>query len=83
VGRVRRATHDGIALEALGRPTAVVVTAEFLHEANLQRDALGMPDLAAVVIDHPLSTLSDAEIALRAEQAAAQAVAVWLGKERA
>jgi len=61
----------------------VVVTTEFLHEANMQRDALGMPDLAAVVIYHPLSTLSDAEIAQRAEQAAAQAVKVWLGTEKA
>lgn len=58
----------------------MVVTTEFLHEANVQRDALGMPDLAPVVIDHPLSTLSDAEIDRRAEQAAAQAVACWLGK---
>jgi hypothetical protein len=58
----------------------VVVTAEFLHEANVQRDALGMPDLAPVVIDHPLSTLSDAQIDQRAEQAAAQAVARWLGR---
>ena len=46
----------------------------------MQRDALGMPGLAAVVIDHPLSTLSDAEIAQRAEQAAAQAEARWLGR---
>jgi hypothetical protein len=61
----------------------VVVTTEFLHEANMQRDALGMPDLAAVVIDHPLSTLSDSEIAQRAEQTAAEAVKVWLGKEKA
>jgi hypothetical protein len=60
----------------------VVVTTEFVHEANMQRDALGMPDLVPVVIDHPLSTLSDAEIAQRAEQATAQAVKVWLGKER-
>ena len=57
----------------------MVVTTEFLHEANMQRNALGMPELAAVVIDHPLSTLSDAEIAQRAEQAAAQAVKIWLG----
>lgn len=57
----------------------MVVTTEFLHEANMQRDALGMPDLAPVVIDHPLSTLGDAEISRRAEQAAAQAVAIWLG----
>lgn len=65
----------------MGRPTAVVVTTEFLHEAEVQRDALGMPDLAPVVIDHPLSTLSDAQIDARAEQAAAQAVKRWLGKE--
>jgi hypothetical protein len=58
----------------------VVVTTEFVHEANMQRDALGMPDLAPVVIDHPLSTLSDAEIAERAEQAASQSVAIWLGR---
>lgn len=58
----------------------MVVTTEFLHEANMQRDALGMPELAAVVIDHPLSTLSDAEIAQRAEQAAAQSVKIWLGR---
>jgi hypothetical protein len=45
----------------------------------VQRDALGMHDLAPVVIDHPLSTLTDAEIEDRAEQAAAQCVAVWLG----
>ena len=45
-----------------------------------------LPELLArrptqpVVIDHPLSTLSEAEIDRRAEQAAAQAVAVWLGR---
>jgi hypothetical protein len=66
----------------LGRPTAVVVTTEFLHEANVQRDALGMPDLAPVVIDHPLSTLSDAQIDQRAEQAAGQAVSRWMGRTR-
>ena len=46
----------------------------------MQRDALGMPDLVPVVIDHPLSTLSDAEITQQAEQAAVQAVKVWLGQ---
>jgi hypothetical protein len=51
-----------------------------LHEALMQRDALGMPDLVPVVIDHPLSTLSDAEIEDRARQAAARATAVWLGQ---
>jgi len=71
--------HDGVRLEAAGHPTAVVITTEFLHEAEVQRDALGMRDLVPVVIDHPLSTLTDAEIEHRAAQAAAQSVDIWLG----
>jgi hypothetical protein len=64
----------------LGRPVAVVVTIEFVHEAEVQRAALGMPDLAPVVIDHPLSTISETEIAARAAQAAEQASRIWLGE---
>jgi len=60
----------------------VVVTTEFLHEAEVQRDALGMPELMPVVIDHPLSTLSDAEIDARAAQAADEAARIWRGEER-
>ena len=72
--------HDSIRLEAAGRPTAVVVTTEFLHEAEVQRDALGMHDLTPVVIEHPLSTLTDEEIEQRAQQATVQCVDVWLGR---
>jgi hypothetical protein len=46
----------------------------------VQRAALGMPDLKPVVIDHPLSTLSEAEIDARAAQAAGGAARVWLGQ---
>jgi hypothetical protein len=58
----------------------VVVTTEFLHEAEVQRDALGMHDLTPVVIEHPLSTLTDGEIEQRAQQAAAQCVDILLGR---
>jgi hypothetical protein len=71
--------HDAIKLEAAARPTAVIVTSEFLHEAELQRDVLGMSNLDLVVIEHPLSTLTDQEMEERARQAADQCVAVWLG----
>jgi hypothetical protein len=50
-----------------------------LHEAEVQRDALGMRDLTPVVIEHPLSTLTDEEIEQRAQQAAAQCAAILLG----
>ena len=56
------------------------MTTEFLHEAKVQRDALGMADLLPVVIEHPLSTLTDKEIEGRAQQAANQAVTIWLGQ---
>jgi hypothetical protein len=56
------------------------VTTEFLHEAEVQRDVLGMHELAPVVIEHPLSTLTDQEIEQRAEEAAGHSVDVWLGR---
>jgi hypothetical protein len=74
--------HDGIALEASGRPAVVVVTAEFVHEAEVQCAALGMAGLVPAVIDHPLSTISEAEIAARAAAAAEQAARIWLGQMR-
>jgi hypothetical protein len=72
--------HDGVRLEALQRPTAVVVTTEFLREAEVQRAALGMDALVPAVIQHPLSTLTEAEIETRATDAAAQAARIWLGR---
>jgi hypothetical protein len=45
----------------------------------VQRDALGMPDLAPVVIEHPLSTLTDPEIEGRADAALGSCIAVWRG----
>jgi hypothetical protein len=73
--------HDGFSLESLGVPTAVIVTTQFLHEARVQREALGMTGLVPVVIQHPLSSLSDEEIRARAAQALEQVVGVWRGTQ--
>ena len=70
--------HDTVMLESQGRPTAVIVTTEFALEADTQRDALGMANLAAVVITHPLSSLTDVEIVQCIEQALPQIERVWL-----
>ncbi len=50
----------------------MVVTDAFVHEADIQRAALGLSTLEPVVIAHPLSTLSDQEIEARAAQAVTQ-----------
>ncbi len=71
--------HDSVDLEARGLPTAVIVTSEFLLEARTQRDALGMTALEPVVIAHPLSSLTDEEIAQRAQAALPLIERVWLG----
>ena len=74
--------HDAISLESLGIPTAVIITSEFLREAELQRAALGMNAIAPVVIEHPLSTLTDEAIRSRAAQALPGVVAALLGLSR-
>ncbi len=71
--------HDGFSLETLGVPTAVIVTTAFLHEAKVQRAALGMAGLAPVVVEHPLSSISEEEIRSRAADALGQVVRVWQG----
>jgi len=73
--------HDGMSLESLGVPAAIIVTTEFLREARVQREALGMNDLVPVVIDHPLSSISDEDIRNRATQALGQIIGVWQGTQ--
>ena len=70
--------HDAVSLESLSTPTAVIVTDRFLGEARTQRDALGMVDLEPVTITHPLSTLTDAQIAERVAEALPRVRAAWL-----
>jgi hypothetical protein len=71
--------HDAMSFESLGVPAAVIVTTSFVQEARVQREALGMNDLLPVVIEHPLSSLSDEEIRSRAAQALPQVIGVWQG----
>ncbi len=73
--------HDGVSLESRGVPTAVIVTTAFLHEARVQRAALGMTGIVPVVIDHPLSSLADEAIRDRARQALGQVIRVWRGTQ--
>ena len=56
----------------MGIPTAVIITAAFAHEADIQCAALGAERLVPVVITHPLSTLSDDDIQTRAVEAVSQ-----------
>src|SRR5262245_66537476 len=65
--------RDAIALERLGIPSAAIITTEFVRETELTRRALGMLDFEPVVIDHPVSSITQDEIRSRVCQIKEQA----------
>jgi hypothetical protein len=71
--------RDSVALEKLGIPSAAIITTEFERETELTRTAIGMRGLIPIVIDHPVSSITQAEVEVRAAQVALQAPLVWLG----
>lgn len=72
--------RDSVALEKLGIPSAPIITTEFERETELTRTAIGMQGLIPIVIDHPVSSITQAEVEIRAAQVALQAPKVWLGR---
>jgi len=73
--------RDSVALEKLGIPSAAIITTEFERETELTRTAIGMQGLIPIVIDHPVSSITQSEVEARAAQVALQAPKVWLGNE--
>jgi hypothetical protein len=73
--------RDSIELERRGIPSAAIITTEFVKETELTRVAIGMKGLIPVVIDHPVSSITQAEVASRALEVASQAPKVWQGRK--
>ncbi len=73
--------RDSIALERLGLPSAAIITTEFVRETELTRTAVGMEGLVPVVIDHPVSSITQAEVEIRVAQVKMQAQTVWMGRK--
>jgi hypothetical protein len=72
--------RDAVALEKLGIPSAAIITTEFKKETELTLQALGMPNFAPVVIDHPVSSITEDEIELRVCQIKEQAEQIWMAQ---
>ena len=72
--------RDSIALEKLGIPSAAIITTEFVRETKLTLRALGMQDLEPVIIDHPVSSITQDEIDARARRIKENAQRVWTAK---
>jgi len=63
--------HDLVDYEARGIPTVMVASSEFVSAAELQSNALGMPDIAeqAVYVPHPIQDATDNEMRAKARAA--------------
>ncbi len=63
--------HDLVDYEARGIPSVMVASAEFVHAAQTQAEALGMADLAAgsVFVPHPIQDATDEEMRVKARDA--------------
>lgn len=72
--------HDGIALEGLGVPAAVICTQEFVPTARAQAAISGNAEYPFVVVPHPVGSLTGADLRKRAEAAAPQVIAILTGR---
>ena len=61
--------HDSSWFEAEGKPAVFVASEEFRAAAQVQADALGMPDVARVFVPHPIQDRTDAEMTALADDA--------------
>lgn len=55
--------HDSVVAEREGVPAVGVMTSRFVSAAELMSRVLGMPNYKFVVIGHPISSASDAQLA--------------------
>ena len=61
--------------ELLGIPSTVLTTRPFISQARAMSRMRGDPQYGLAVIEHPIVTLTDSELAARATTAAPQVIA--------
>ena len=60
--------HDAVSSERAGTPALGVMTSRFVSAAELMSNVLGAPGYKFAVIDHPVSSASDTELANKVEK---------------
>ena len=61
--------HDSVKSEQLGIPSFGIMTSKFVSAAEMMSRALGADKYPFVVIDHPISSASDSDLAIQANLA--------------
>ncbi len=71
---------DSIIFERLGVPAVSIITGPFEPTAQAICDLNAMPEHRYAVVDHPITSLDEAELRQRAVVAAPQVEAALLGR---
>ena len=69
---------DGIVMEKLGVPTAVVATEPFISSAKAMAVSHGIPDYPFAVIPHPIAATEISKLQSWADKVVDQIVSIWL-----
>ena len=72
--------RDGIEIEQLGLPAAVICTRPFIPTAKAMAGVCGLPDYPFAVVDHPIGSLTPDQLRRRAEAALPQVLAAFSGR---
>ena len=71
--------HDAVTVERLGKPTVGVMTTRFVDAAELMARALGADAYPFAVIEHPVSSATEAALAEEARKTVGAARGIVLG----
>ena len=69
---------DSIQLEKRGIPTALIITTIFRDSVRALAKVQGYENFPAIVLKHPVSSLTDTELDERAREVLPQAVNIFL-----
>ena len=73
--------HDGLTLERLGVPTAVICTEPFITSADAMAALGGTPNYPYVVVPHPLGSRTMQQLRAIAAKAAPDALAILTARK--
>ena len=59
--------HDSIWLEVHGVPAVCIASDQFVDAAQIQAEALGLPELRRVFVPHPIQDATDDEMRAKAD----------------
>jgi hypothetical protein len=67
--------HDTTWFEIQGTPAVFIASTEFVDAAEVQANALGLPDVKRVFVPHPIQDATDDEIRAKADAIVDQVIA--------